>query len=277
MPGSKTYTSSKVNELVELEIFDGLQDLEKQRLKGISFTIFLEVIKISLSILITSLLQLPSATDEKELILDLKTSAICICVFVVVYLVLNLLVIVGKWLFDACWNKRRLLREKKLGHAYFHKKIVNHIYIAISFENKYIAYLKRSSSVKDNLNVDLGVNYLSQATHYFKIAKSELVQLIPPEAKRRGKREIKNAQYLAFIGYPVLNSSLVSAQRSLHRLLMSNEEIMQLINNIDEDENVATIKKGYGDSVEKIYFALKQYADDFEEFLERVLTLEKLI
>jgi len=29
--------------------------LEKQRLKGISFTIFLEVIKISLSVLITSL------------------------------------------------------------------------------------------------------------------------------------------------------------------------------------------------------------------------------
>ena len=42
MPGSKTYTSSKVNELLELEFIDNFHDLEKNRFKGVSRTIFSE-------------------------------------------------------------------------------------------------------------------------------------------------------------------------------------------------------------------------------------------
>ena len=48
MPGSKTYTSNKVNELLESEFLTSINGLEKSRIKNISKIFFEETLKVIL-------------------------------------------------------------------------------------------------------------------------------------------------------------------------------------------------------------------------------------
>ena len=278
MPGSKTYTSNEVNELLEAEFIDSINDLEKQRLKSISNTLFWEIIKVSVSLLITTLINLlisPAKESPENSLSQLKMIAICIFVFIIIYLIINGLAIVTKWLFDAFFNKRLFTAEKRKGYLNFHKKIVNHIYLGISFENKYNMYLSKASSDADDLNLDLATNYLSQAVHYFKIAKEELQELIPEE--NNGVLEKRNAEFMEFIGFPLMNVSLISGQRSLNRLLSTEQQICNIAEEITAEANGGVIKQAYICSISNLYSEIKRFVSRYEDFLERSIALQTLI
>lgn len=280
MPGSKTYTSNKVNELLEHDFFDGINDMEKHRLKGISFSIFAEILKICLSLLVTSFISiftLPPQDDETNLIFNLEVITICIAIFIGAYLVINIIFRIGKWILDAIFNKRLLSSEKKKAYLIFHKKIVNHIYLGISFENKYKVYISNASNEIDDLNLDLASNYLSQSVHYFKIALAEIQDLIPPDVKEKGWREKKNAEFLDHIGFPLLNVSLVSAQRSLNRLLATESQIKKLTNSVLASYNKTTIQLAYSSSIEGLFVEINSYIISYESKLERVLYLQEYL
>lgn len=283
MPGSKTYTSNKVNELLEAEFIDSINSLEKQRLKSISTTLFGEIIKVSVSLLVATLINLlmlsANASSENKnsesLWLELQIIAICILIFILVYLTVNGFVIISKWLFDALFNKRLFSAEKKKGYLNFHKKIVNHIYFGISFENKYNMYISRATSEADDLNLDLATNYLSQSVHYFKIAKEELQELIPQ--KNSGALERRNAEFMDFIGFPLINISLISGQRSLNRLIATEQQICDLAKAITAESNGGVIKQAYFSSITDLYSEIKTYISRYEDFLERAMALQILI
>lgn len=278
MPGSKTYTSNKVNELLEAEFIDSINDLEKQRIKSVSTTLFWEIIKVSVSLLVTTLINLlilPAKENSEGSWEELKIIAICISVFILIYLIINGLAIVAKWLFDALFNKRLFFAEKKKGYLVFHKKIVNHIYLGISFENKYNTYISKASNQADDLNLDLATNYLSQSVHYFKIAKEELQELIPE--KNSGVLEKRNAEFLDFIGFPLMNVSLISGQRSLNRLLATEQKICDIAKEITAESNGAVIKQAYLSSISNLHSELKRYVSRYEDFLERSIALQTLI
>lgn len=288
MPGSKTYTSNKINELLEMEFLNGVSKMEKHSAQKLSNTFFLEVLKISLSLLISvvvecfSLKEGLTATKQSvdqmdELIVKMETIIFMIVVFVLSYLLIHLLVVVGKWLFSAVFNKRILPSEKVKAYVDFHKKIINHIYLGISFENKYNVYIFPEGNQKTEIIVDLAVNYLSQAVHYFKLAKDELSELIPNEVKRNSYLDRRNARYLDYVGFPIINIALISGQRSLRRLLGTKDSILGVANSITAKANEHSIKKGYSDSLGFLFDEINSYADCYQGFLERVVGLQNLL
>lgn len=288
MPGSKTYTSNKINELLEMEFLDGVSKMEKHSAKKLSSTFFLEVLKISLSLLISVMVEYFSlkegltATEQiveptNNLIAKMEMIIFIVSVFVLSYLTIHLLVVVGKWLFSAIFNKRILPSEKTKAYVDFHKKIINHIYLGISFENKYNVYMSVKSDQKAEIVVDLAANYLSQATHYFKLAKDELSELIPTEVKRGSYLDRRNAKYLDHIGYPIVNIALISGQRSLRRLLGTKADMLGVANPNATEANGQSLKQGYKDSLDSLFNEINVYADCYQAFLERVAHLQKML
>lgn len=135
-------------------------------------------------------------------------------------------------------------------------------------------YISKASSKEDDLNLDLATNYMSQSAYYFKIAKEELIELIPERSS--GKLEKRNADFLSFIGYPILNISLISAQRSLNRLIASEEQICGFLANITAKSNEGVIKQAYQKSINDLYEKIKtDYVPKYEEFLERSISLQR--
>ena len=288
MPGSKTYTSNKINELLEMEFLDGVSKIEKQSAKKLSNTFFLEVLKIGLSSLITAIVEYfslkgvlvpkePAAEPVDELMVQTEMIVFMIAVFVLSYLLIHLLVVVGKWLFGAIFNKRILPSEKAKAYVDFHKKIVNHIYLGISFENKYSVYISLAETQKNEISFDLAANYLSQAVYYFKLAKDELSELIPTEAKRNSYLDRRNAKYLDCIGFPIINIALISGQRSLRRLLGAKEIMLAAAKSITAEANEGSIKQGYLDSLGFLFKEIDSYADCYQSFLSRVADLHNLL
>lgn len=278
MPGSKTYTANKVNELFEVEFINDIGTMEKQRLSGISFKLFLEVIKICISLFVTTLINrsiLPNGDEPISLYDLMLIISKYILVFILAYVIVYGLAIVGKWFFNAFFNKRLLCSEKKKAYLNFHKKIVNHIYLAISFENKYNMYITLSGEQSNSLNLDLAAIYLSQSVHYFKIAYEELCELVPP--KRKGKAEKRNASFMDYMGYPLVNVSLISGQRSLERLLENQNVISDYIENIKAKSNEGIIKTTYLNSIKELYVEIKFYKNKYESFLERSVALQNII
>ena len=277
MPGSKTYTSNKVNELLESEFLTSINGLEKSRIKNISKIFFEETLKVILSLLVTTIIGAYSNITNKEtgdLEYNLKIIAIGLAIFLGAYLLLNGLHLIAKWLFHAVFNKRILRSEKKKAFWTFHKRIINHIYLGISFENKYNEYLRHSSENENDLNFDLAMNYLSQAVHYFEIAENELDDLIP-DTVSSNKRPIKDANFLAHVGYPLLNVSLVSAQRSLNRLFESKDKLEEIINKVQARANVEAIKTGYLYSEVALFDEIYSYTGKYNQFLERTLFFQE--
>ena len=288
MPGSKTYTSNKINELLEMEFLDGVSKMEKQSAKKLSNTFFFEVLKISLSLFITAVVEClslkgvlvpkePAVESMDELIVKMEMIIFMIVVFVFSYAFIHLLVAIGKWLFSAFVNKRILPSEKVKAHINFHKKIVNHIYLGISFENKYSVYILPEEAQKNEIIFDLAANYLSQAVYYFELAKNELSELIPTGAKRNSYLDWRNAEYLDSIGFPIINITLISGQRSLRRLLRTKEKILDAAKSINAEANAHSIKQGYSDSLESLFDQINSYADCYQSFLSRVADLQNLL
>lgn len=276
MPGSKTYTTNKVNELLEFDFFEGINEIEKNRSKNISSAISEEIIKICISLYVSTYTGVFSSTENAaDSVYNLKVMSKCILIFVIIYIVATVSWKVLKWIFDAIFNKRLLLGEKKKAYISFHKRIINHIYLGISFENKYNEYITKTSNRKNDLNLDLASNYLSQSVHYFKVAKSELFELIPTKAGRSAFREKLNAKYLDYIGYPLIFTSLITAQRSLNRLLNSQNNINQYKANIDSENNNSTIRNAYKKSIDDLFHDINTYTSDYQALLERVISLEK--
>lgn len=288
MPGSKTYTSNKINELLEMEFLDGVSEMEKHSARKLTNAFFCEVLKISLSLLAsvgieylslkeTSTSAKPAIEPMGELIVEMETIISLISVFVLSYLLINLLVFVGKWIFSAVFNKRILPSEKAKSYADFHKKIINHIYLGISFENKYNVYVSVANAQKNDINFDLAANYLSQAVHYFRLAKDELSELIPSQVKRGSYLDRRNAMYLDYIGFPIITIALISGQRSLMRLLETKNKILNVTDSIVAKANQHSIKQGYSNSFKFLFDVIGSYVDCFQGFLERVEDLQMLV
>lgn len=288
MPGSKTYTSNKINELLEMEFLDVVSEMEKQSARKLTNAFFGEVLKISLSLLAsvgieylslkeTSTSAKPAVGSMGELIVEMETIISLILVFILSYLLINLLVFAGKWIFSAVFNKRILPSEKSKSYADFHKKIINHIYLGISFENKYNVYVSMASKQKNDINFDLAANYLSQAVHYFRLAKDELSDLIPSQVKRGSYLDRRNAMYLDYIGFPIINIALISGQRSLMRLLGTKDDILKVTDSIVVKANEHTIKQGYAKSFKVLFDDIGSYVDCFQDFLKRVADLQMLL
>lgn len=288
MPGSKTYTSNKINELLEMEFLDVVSEMEKHSARKLTNAFFGEVLKISLSLLAsvgieylslkeTSTSAKPAVGSMGELIVEMDTIISLILVFILSYLLINLLVFAGKWIFSAVFNKRILPSEKSKSYADFHKKIINHIYLGISFENKFNVYVSMASKQKNDINFDLAANYLSQAVHYFRLAKDELSDLIPSQVKRGSYLDRRNAMYIDYIGFPIINIALISGQRSIMRLLGTKKDILKLTDSIDVKANEHTIKQGYTKSFNVLFDDIGSYVDCFQDFLKRVADLQMLL
>lgn len=288
MPGSKTYTSNKINELLEMEFIDVVSEMEKHSAKKLTNAFFGEVLKISLSLLAsvgteylslkkTSTPAKPAVEPMGELIVGMETIISLIIVFILSYLLINLLARVVKWVFSAVFNKRILPSEKAKAYADFHKKIINHIYLGISFENKYNAYVSMVSKQKNDINFDLAANYLSQAVHYFRFAKDELSELIPSQVKSGSYLDRRNAMYIDYIGFPIINIALISGQRSLMRLLETKDDILKASDSIVVEANEHSIKQGYSKSFQFLFDDIGSYVDCFRGFLKRVADLQMLL
>lgn len=281
MPGSKTYTSNKVNELLEHDFLAGINDMEKHRLKGVSFSIFKEVLKLCLSLFFTTLMSMLTLSTKEEnqsdLIFSLEVISIFTAVFIGFYILTHIIFFIGKWVFAALFNKRIFPAEKKKAYLIFHKKIVNHIYLGISFENKYNLYISNATNKIDDLNLDLASNYLSQSVHYFKIALTDIQDLIPPYIKGKDFREKMNAEFLDYIGFPLINVSLASAQRSLNRLLATESQVKDLTNSILANNNGTTIQLAYSSSIKGLFEEINSFINSYELNLERVLNLQKYL
>lgn len=288
MPGSKTYTSNKINELLEMEFLDVVSEMEKRSAKKLTNAFFGEVLKISLSLLASvgieylSLKEIstsakPAVDPTGKLIVEMETIISLILVFILSYVLINLFILVGKWIFSAVFNKRILSSEKAKSYADFHKKIINHIYLGISFENKYNIYVDVASGQPNDINFDLAANYLSQAVHYFRLAKDELSDLIPTQVKRWSYLDRRNAKYLDYIGFPIINIALISGQRSLMRLLGTKDKLLKITDSIVADANVLSIKQGYSNSLIVLFDEIDSYADCFQDFLKRVADLQMLL
>lgn len=288
MPGSKTYTSNKINELLEMEFLDVVSEMEKHSAKKLTNAFFGEVLKISLSLLAsvgieylslkeTSTSAKPAVDPTGKLIVEMETIISLILVFILSYVLINLFILVGKWIFSAVFNKRILSSEKAKSYADFHKKIINHIYLGISFENKYNIYVDVASGQPNDINFDLTANYLSQAVHYFRLAKDELSDLIPTQVKKWSYLDRRNAKYLDYIGFPIINIALISGQRSLMRLLETKDKLLKITDSIVADANVLSIKQGYSNSLIVLFDEIDSYADCFQDFLKRVADLQMLL
>lgn len=277
MPGSKTYTSNKVNELLEFDFFEGISEIEKNRSKGISSVISEEIIKICISLYFTTFTGIFSTTENTvDSVSNLKLMSQCILLFAVVYISATVAWKIFKWILDAIFNKRLLIGEKKKAYVSFHKRIINHIYLGISFENKYNEYLTKSQNGENDLCLDLASNYLSQSVHYFRVAKNELFELIPTKSGKCGFREKLNASFLDYVGYPLILISLITAQRSLNRLLNSKTAIDNFKNKLDSKNNNTTINNAYSKSISDLFSDIELYVGNYESFLERVISLERI-
>lgn len=276
MPGSKTYTSYKANELLESEFLDTLQSLKRNRFWDISNIIVSEILKISLSILISAIVNYmitPPEIIHNILPKELSTIAVFIFLFIIIYLLMYFVLVMIRLILDTLFNKRRRQTIKNAAYETFHKRILNHIYLAISFENKYIVYLSKQHNSIDDLNFDLAINYLSQAVHYFKLSKISLNKLIPPLVKNTGYRERKNAEFLGHIGYSILSISLVSGQRSLNRLYNTKSKILNSVSNISSTSNNSTIRLNYTTSINMLFSEINDCISQFNQHLVRTTKL----
>ena len=281
MPGSKGYTLNKVNELFEIEMYESAKIAENKRGKSVATTIFKEVVTITLSILGTTYYNYRFMLPQKEIIETIPyTEQIHLLLyhilgFIIIYVLLTGLTKLIKWLFEIIFGKRLLPSVKKKSYDQFHKKILNYIYLGVSFENKFSLYLsnylRNENSRYYTANIDLAVTYFSQSVYYFDKAYLEIENIFPYRTKRNGRKENGNAKFLKHIGYSHLLISFSSACNSLSRL---NKSI-----------NLLETKITSASDIEKNYYKLslnelnenhiKRLISVYEELLVRTKSLKK--
>lgn len=271
MPGSKTYTSYKANELLEFELLNAIQSMNKKRSSSFRFTLFWEVVKISISVVFASLFS--PYIDGKSLSEQWNFLGTLVLLFLLSYLAVSGLLVVAKWLFDALFNKRRLRKEQVYANDYFHKRILNYVYLAIGFENKFNCYLQKYSCCSNNCSeVDLIVTYLAQAVYYFEKANTELKKIIPPkEMEKNIKKEKVNAEYLSIIGYDYLITSIEGSINSIKRISGAAKEL--------EVNHPLLFKcifdQKYQDNVSALALTANMLILSYEQYYERVYALRE--
>lgn len=280
MPGSKTYTSNKVNELFEIEMRESAQLVEDKKGKNIASTIFWEVLKITASILGTTYYNYRFMLPEKEIsdtipyYEQLQLLLYHILGFIVLYILLTGLCKSSRWLIEIFFSKRVFPSVKKQSYDRFHKKILNYIYLGVSFENKFNVYLmhhlKSESSLNYTTDLDLAINYLSQSIYYFVKAYSGIDDIIPQRIKPNGRKEMANAKFLKYIGYSHLLISFASAHNSLTRLANSTETLKAKIINMP-----TTISESYKLSIDDLqHNYIVRLKDNYESLLVRTKSLK---
>lgn len=280
MPGSKTYTSNKVNELFEIEMQESAQLVEDKKGKNIASTVFWEVLKIAASILGTTYYNYRFMLPEKEITdtipysEQLRLLLYHILGFIVLYILLTGLCKLFRWLIEIFFSKRVFPSVKKQSYDRFHKKILNYIYLGVSFENKFNVYLTHHLESEENLNYatdfDLTINYLSQSIYYFDKAYSGIDDIIPQRIKPNGRKEKANAKFLKYIGYSHLLVAFASAHNSLMRLVNSTEILKSKISDIP-----TTISESYKLSVDDLkQNYIVRLKDNYETLLVRTKSLK---
>ena len=216
MPGSKTYTANKVNELFEIEVHDTIHEIETQHSFRSGF--FLEIIKIAISVLLSTIASIHTSDSNIQ---GINLLIHCIVIFILLYIVLTGLFAIGKYLVGTLLSRRIFRSIRKEQYNLFHKRTLNYVYLGISFENKYSSYLDKNKNCTfvngPSSDTDLIINYLAQAVYYFSIAHDGFEIVIPKETNNKRKENI-NAKFVNYIGFPYLAISLSSALNSLDRL-----------------------------------------------------------
>ena len=279
MPGSKTYTSNKVNELFEIELYESVQFSEEKKGKSLTSTIFQEVLIIAASILGTTYYnyrfmitdtEISSSIPYPEQIRILLSH---IFGFIIFYVFINGFLKLTRWLFEIIFGKRCIPSVKNQSYNQFHKKILNYIYLGVSFENKFNVYLlnnlKDENSSNYRTDFDLSITYFSQSIYYFDKAYSEIENIFPQRIKPNGRKEKSNAAFLKFIGYSHLLTSFTSAFNSLVRL---NESITTLNSKLSADSKNYNFYKSAIDDLQEN--SITRLIDSYEGLLTRTLSLK---
>lgn len=248
MPGSKTYTANKVNELYEIEVHDTLHAMEHKH--GLVSNAFWEVLKISLSVLLTAIVSVSSTSGVDGTGIDMLIYYTIS--FIILYVVLTALFKLLRLLIEILFSARIFPSVKKEYYNLFHKRTLNYIYLGISFENKYSSYLEKCAK-EDYVNnpcsdTDLIINYLSQSVYYFFLAQEEFDKVIPKRTQSERKEKL-NKKFLEYIGFPYLTISLASAKNALERLV---NHISCLTSVISKSAYPDDIKNSYTVSISKL-------------------------
>lgn len=250
MPGSKTYTSNKVNELFEIEMQESAKTIESKKRKNTASTFFWEVLKIAGSLLgttyynyrsIISTVTADSNYNSQIVQYERQSSLLInhIIGFIILYISCTVMIKMFRMIFEMIFGKRIFSTFKIESYNQFHKRIINHIYMGVSFENKFNVYmtqrLKKQSDPNYYTDLDLTMNYLSQSIYYLEKAYEELVKFFPKRTTRKGRKEKTNAEFLKAIGFSYIIISLASAQNSIMRLYNSVDSLNSLVNSLSED------------------------------------------
>lgn len=262
---------------------ESAQLVEDKKGKNIASTIFWEVLKITASILGTTYYNYCFVLPEKEIVdtipysEQLRLLLFHILGFIVLYILLTGLCKLFRWLIEIFFSKRVFPSVKKQSYDRFHKKILNYIYLGVSFENKFNVYLmhhlKSESSLNYTTDLDLAINYLSQSIYYFDKAYSGIDDIIPKRIKPNGRKEKANAKFLKYIGYSHLLISFASAHNSLMRLANSTETLNAKITNIPTVTS-ESYKLSVNDLKQNYIVRLK---DNYESLLVRTKALKNKI
>lgn len=279
MPGSKTFTSTKSNELLEYDLINEIKSINDSNLQKVCSKITIEFFKLLFSFAITSVLSisknifhhLTNSEDAYNLLLMLYDAMKVFIIFLLSYIFIHYL---GKFLtslFNLVFNERILNAKKDNYKRMFYSRTYNMIMLGISFENKSNHYKNNFAEeiksktyneiVKDSNYIDLIVMYLSQSIYYFEVAETDLCKIIP--VRMSGKKEKVNLNYINHICISNLKLDLNSSINSLCRL---SNLIIFLLNQTNLDNpSFSDILDAFNNKAKKL---LKDYRDHYKRVTE---------
>jgi hypothetical protein len=87
----------------------------------------------------------------------------------------------------------------------------------------------------------------------------------------------RNAKYLEYIGFPIVVIALISAQRSLNRLLETQNCMLKITDTIAAKANLHHIQHGYSNALQSLFLEIGTYVTCYQSFLMRVADLQELL
>jgi hypothetical protein len=229
MPGSKTFTSSKMLELLEYSLIEEYQKMQKRTSGSKTFSCFIEVAKVCFSTMLSSVFVLNanlskifSLEEPEGLIKAAAVLGIKICVvFLLGYILASLLLSKIIFLVNSIFNSRLTKKTKERSKQTFCHITANLIMLAVSFERKCYAYHKEEGSITNELErnawMDLEIKYFIQAISYFELAGKRLQDAIPDQMKFCLKEKV-NQKFEDYIGFDNLIIHITIALQSMDRL-----------------------------------------------------------
>lgn len=234
--------------LFEADFYDYIYTTEKQKQKNILSAIYIETIKIAVSILITLII---SYFGKKYSTDDINVTIIAIIASSLLYIVLQVIMLTSKTLYDTFYNKRSRVEVIKTNKILFNKINYNYLLEVEGIVNQIVT--------AEDLSKDMYVNLLKKALTCLKKSKVIFNDIIPyAEAREKSTREKANAQYLSHLGYPDLYMFLEKTDKTLN-------ELSELADIHLEDNLKDLTKKD-----------ISELSSDFNYHVKRITNLERL-